>query len=160
MIADTDTCRYGTPHTTTQQQSTRNSSGQPTERTKHSTRINALDETGLAAAGPEYWLDDDDRTLFVAETDGELVGYASAGLVESPPIYERGRRAHIDSLYVKPDFRRQGIARRLIDRVEAWAIENDCALLGITAHTENAPARRLYEADFEMKFASYRRWIE
>lgn len=122
--------------------------------------FNRLDEAGMDESGCEYWLEDDERTMFVAEIDGELVANASAGLVDSPPIYERGSRAHIDGLYVKPKYRRRGIARRLIERVEDWAIENDCAILGITAHVDNEPARSFYEADFEMKFASYRRWIE
>lgn len=93
--------------------------------------------------------------MFVAETDGELVAYISAGLAESPPIYERGLRAHVDGLYVTAVYRRNGIETSLIERVEEWAKANGCDTLGISVHTNNEEARKLYEQDFDRTFLSY-----
>lgn len=121
--------------------------------------FNELREEGADGAGCEYWLEDEERTMFVAETDGELVAQISAVIAETPPIYERGRRAHIDSLYVKEDHRRNGIATSLIGRIEEWAEANGCETLGITVHRENEAARTLYERDFDLKYLSYRRRV-
>jgi len=80
--------------------------------------------------------------------------------VESPPIYRRGPRAHIDGLYAKEEYRRQGVASSLIERVEQWAETNGCEMLGAGAHHENEHAKRMYEDRFSLTFLSYRRQIE
>lgn len=121
--------------------------------------FNELSEEGVDGAGCEYWLADEERTMFVAETDGELVAQISAVIAETPPIYERGRRAHIDGLYVKEVHRRNGIATSLIETVEKWAEANECETIGITVHRENEGARTLYERNFDLKYLSYRRTI-
>lgn len=79
--------------------------------------------------------------------------------VETPPIYERGPRAHIDGLYVEEAYRRQGIASSLVERVDDWATANGCESLGVTVHVENEAARELYDGEFELKFRSYRREV-
>lgn len=122
--------------------------------------FNELDEDGLEGFGCAYWLENDTRTMFVAETDGELIAQISAVKTETPPIYEHGARTHIDGLYVKEEYRRQEIASALIERVETWAMDNDCETLGVTVHTENDGARSLYESEFDLKFHSYRRTVE
>lgn len=116
-----------------------------------------LDEAALDAAGCGYWLDHDDRALFVAEVDGQPAGFVSVSRAESPPVFERGPRAHIDGLYVRPEHRREGVASRLLDRVEAWAATEGCDHLGVSVHEANEAARRLYERRFSLTFLSYRR---
>lgn len=122
--------------------------------------FNELDEEGVREAGCEHWLEHEDRVLFVAEADSTLVGHISAGNVETPPIYKRGPRVHIDGLYVKEAYRRQGMASSLIDRVEQWAKTNGCDTLGVAAHTENQKANEMYGEQFDLKFCSYRRQVE
>lgn len=122
--------------------------------------FNELDEAGLNDSGCEYWLGDEEKTLFVAEIDDELVGYASAGTFENAPIYARGLRAHADGLYVKEAHRRQGIASALVDQVEQWAKEMNCEYLGVTVHAANENAKTLYEDKLDLKYLSYRQKIE
>jgi GNAT superfamily N-acetyltransferase len=134
-----------------------------------------LDEDGVADAGIDRWLDDEDsaldgdesateasgdaasRVLFVAETDGgELAAYISGGRHDSPPIYARGPYANVDGLYVKPEHRREGLASRLFDRFEAWAADRGCEHVGVSAHVDNAAAVEMYDERFERKYVSYR----
>lgn len=122
--------------------------------------FNALVEDAVAEADCGRWLDHDDRVLFVAERDGELVGHVSGLLTEAPDIYERDQQCHIDGLYVKPDHRRQGIASDLVDRMVAWAGARDCEYLGVTVHVANEAARRLYDDRFDLTFYSYRQPLE
>lgn len=122
--------------------------------------FNELDEEGLAEAGCAYWLDDEDRVMFVAEADSTVVAQISAVEVEPPPIYKRGPRAHIDGLYVKEEYRRQGVASSLVKRVEQWAKTRGCDTLGVAAHRENETVNKMYEEQFTLKSLSYRRQIE
>ncbi|MFC7204485.1 GNAT family N-acetyltransferase [Haloferax namakaokahaiae] len=122
--------------------------------------FNELDDDGVADASCDYWLNDDDKILLVAETDDTLVAHISAGRFDSPPVYTRGPRTHIDGLYVKPAYRRQGVASALIERVEQWAAERNCEHLGITAHVDNDAATSMYDHDFDRTYLSYYRPIE
>lgn len=115
-----------------------------------------LDEAEVADAGIDRWLGDDDRALFVAEADGGLAGYVSGGRHDSPAIYARGPYANVDGLYVKPAFRRDGLAGRLLDRFEAWAAERGCEYVGVSAHVENGAALALYDDRYERTYVSYR----
>lgn len=121
--------------------------------------FSALDEDGVADAGIDRWLDDEDRVVFLALVDSDLAGYISGGCHESPPIYERGDYTHVDGLYVKPAFRREGVASALFDRIEDWAATRDCEHLGVSAHVDNEAAVGMYDDDFERKYVSYRRPI-
>lgn len=115
-----------------------------------------LDEEEVAESSVDRWLDDDERVLFVAEADGDLAGYVSGGRHDSPAIYARGSYTNIDGLYVKSAYRRDGLASRLLDRIEAWAEEQGCEYVGVSAHVANDPAVALYDDRFERTYVSYR----
>lgn len=122
--------------------------------------FNELDEQALETAGCGYWIEADDRTMYVAENDEQVLGFISGVEVDEPPIYVRDSRVHIDGLYVKSDFRRQGIVTKLVGRIEEWADGRGCDYLGVSAHKNNAAARELYDDLFRLKFLSYRRPLE
>jgi GNAT superfamily N-acetyltransferase len=121
--------------------------------------FNELAEDALTGADCDYWLDADNRILFVAVEDEQFIGHISGNEVDEPPIYARDSRVHIDGLYVKQQHRRSGVASRLLERIEAWARERGCEYLGVAAHKDNDGARQLYETEFNLKFLSYRRAI-
>jgi GNAT superfamily N-acetyltransferase len=54
--------------------------------------------------------------------------------------------AHIAQLAVRPDARRQGVARALVADVSALAAAAGCARITLLVASANAPARRLYDA--------------
>ncbi len=72
------------------------------------------------------------RPTWVAEKDGQIVGFTD---LEAD--------GQIDMLYVHPDYQRQGIARALIDAVEANALERGLRRLYTQA---SLGARPLFEA--------------
>lgn len=55
------------------------------------------------------------------------------------------RYAHIFLLYVKPEYRRQGIGSALMQRAQAWAISNNYPALGLQVFSHNQPALKLYQ---------------
>lgn len=68
--------------------------------------LNATDDS---KEGIEKYLKRNPTTSFVAEVDGKLVGVIMAG--------HDGRRGYIHHTAVLPEYRKQGIASRLVERV-------------------------------------------
>lgn len=82
------------------------------------------DEAALERRFPAF-CEHPDHHFFVAERDGVLLGYA---LVQDYGTHLRSgdshRTAKLDDLYTLPHFRRQGVARALMNAVTDWAREN------------------------------------
>ncbi|MDI6694020.1 MAG: GNAT family N-acetyltransferase [Anaerolineales bacterium] len=78
---------------------------------------------------------------FVWLQDGMLIGNVS--LI---PYYIKGQRFYlIANVAVHPDFRRQGIARRMTERAIAYARQRHAPSVWLHVREENQPAIQLYE---------------
>ena len=87
-------------------------------------------------------------TAFVAETGGELIGYALLYPVYRATEGERGMELH--HLFVKDGHRSEGIGRHLIDRAKAHARTLGCDFLSLGAATGNFAAYKYYQGlDFK-----------
>lgn len=82
---------------------------------------------------------EDASTAFhwVAERNGELVGYIVSWLVED--------ELHIGNLAVAPGLRRRGIGRALLSHCLGRAIERGLAHATLEVRASNVPAMTLYE---------------
>jgi GNAT superfamily N-acetyltransferase len=85
--------------------------------------------------------------LLVAEAGGQVIGFIEASLREP----ERPDEADvawcgINNLAVSEHARRQGVARRLIAEVEAWASRSGGAQIRLDVFAFNAGARALNRA--------------
>jgi GNAT superfamily N-acetyltransferase len=81
--------------------------------------------------------------VFVAEAGaGELRGWIHgylSQLIESEP------RVEIGGLVVDTKARRQGVGRRLVERLEAWARENGVTELSVRCREDRTEAHQFYE---------------
>ena len=78
-----------------------------------------------------------DSTAWVAESGGQVVGYATASVVDGD--------GHLDQVSVLGSAARQGIGRALIDRVEAWASDAGLPALTLTTFRDVAWNGPYYE---------------
>jgi len=82
---------------------------------------------------------------WVAELDSQVIG--GGLIIVSPwlshPYDQECRRATILNMYIAPEFRRRGIARRLMQTMIAWCREQGFA--GVTLHASDQ-GRPLYES--------------
>lgn len=87
-----------------------------------------------------------DELLRIAERDGELVGLVHALLYDTPPIpaMTPARRAHVDSLVVRPEMRRRGIGRQLMAEVQSWAEAKGANEIVLTVWSGNLEAEAFY----------------
>jgi GNAT superfamily N-acetyltransferase len=95
--------------------------------------IGAPSPTAAAARGGCVW---------VAETDGRLVGYLIAVTVLS--FEHRGLMAEIDELFVVPEARTRGVGRELIASLEQALASRGCVRLQLQLGVANTGARAFY----------------
>ena len=83
------------------------------------------------------------RRLYIGAIDGDL---ASGRIVGYGGIAVSGEGADIHNIAVVEQFRRQGIARRLIARLERWAKDQGASEILLEMRVGNTEARPLYQS--------------
>jgi ribosomal protein S18 acetylase RimI-like enzyme len=66
-------------------------------------------------------LSNSDSVILVAKFEGEFAGFIKADTEIIPHWFKHNKTFWIDDIYINEKFRRKGIARKLIDHVEAAA---------------------------------------
>lgn len=91
------------------------------------------------------------RTTFIYTLDGDYIGEISLVREMNDPDYTiPNRRAYVSRLIVKPEYRRQGIGRKLVDFIAEEAKSQGYRELSIGVDLDNYPALKLYmEAGFD-----------
>ena len=111
---------------------------------------------GLRAGGYPY---------LVAETDGEIVGYAYAGPYRARPAY---RWSVEDSIYIAPQRQGRGIGRALLERLiaeaEAGGFRQMIAVIGDSGNTASIELHRRagfrLVGTFENVGFKFGRWLD
>ncbi|MFB6292427.1 MAG: GNAT family N-acetyltransferase [Candidatus Nanohaloarchaea archaeon] len=97
-------------------------------------------------------IQEDDTQVLLAREEDEPAGYVIVSVEERPPIFEIDRKAAVSEIFVKEDFRREGVATRLMDAAEEFGEEKDCAFLQLEVDVGNVPAQKFYqEHGFEVQ---------
>jgi GNAT superfamily N-acetyltransferase len=107
-------------------------------------RINQLREEGatedldLKPALIDYYdrhLSDGTFVSYLAVDGGKIVGTSGMSFVEKPPYFScpSGRIGLLSSMYTDKDYRRQGIAKKLLSLVVDEARKYGCGTVQITA---------------------------
>ena len=72
----------------------------------------------------EYFLNGDQTTVLVLDSD-KVIGCASMSYMTIMPTFSHptGKRAHLMNVYTNPSYRRQGIARKMVNMLidDAWS---------------------------------------
>lgn len=82
------------------------------------------------------------KAIFVAESDGTLVGMVTAQIVVSTSV--GGYSVLLEDLFVASGFRRKGIGSKLLAQVLAWGAERDARRMQLVAATANTRALNFY----------------
>jgi ribosomal protein S18 acetylase RimI-like enzyme len=81
-------------------------------------------------------------TTYVAEVEGQMAGFACLRLV--PHLQGDAPYAELTDLYVDPPYRRRGVARALMERVEGEALAASATEVVVITGMENDPAQAAY----------------
>ena len=81
--------------------------------------------------------------VFVAVCNGKVVGLASCHIM--PLIHESENLCRVTSLVVAAGHRRQSIGRRLMHKIEKYALDSGCSRVEITSGEHRPDAHGFYE---------------
>ena len=76
-------------------------------------------------------------TVFLAKNDGNSIGYCV--------VTKDHEIGELDSIYVKPEFRGQGIGRILMSKSLEWVTNMNCESIKVDVVDGNCSALRFYE---------------
>ncbi|HMI09953.1 MAG TPA: GNAT family N-acetyltransferase [Candidatus Saccharimonadales bacterium] len=91
-------------------------------------------------------LKNDAAHIIVAERSGSIVGYQYSYIEVLDYLADKNRECHLEAIYVEPQLRGLGIAARLLEEAERWAVEEQHAdrfKAGIYA--SNTASEKLHE---------------
>ncbi|MDO8653440.1 MAG: GNAT family N-acetyltransferase [Undibacterium sp.] len=80
--------------------------------------------------------------VFVAESEGQMVGFASGMLLPEPKL---GMNAELTAVYLRPEWQRSGIGRRMVQKVARTLQAQGSNSLLVWVIADNAIARNFYE---------------
>src|ERR1700761_8518938 len=94
-----------------------------------------------------YLSGNDHAAAFICRNAGDVIGFAEAtlrhdfvnGCETSPVVF-------LEGVYVHPDQRCKGVARRLVEAVAAWGRSLGCTEFASDALLDNAESHRFHEA--------------
>ena len=101
-------------------------------------------------------IEEEGSSAFVAEEDGNIVGYLYGFLYQIPGMMLRPV-AIMDALYVEEAYRGQGIARELFQRFREFAEEGHADRIELKVLSDNTKAMALYEA---LGFCEKKKYME
>jgi GNAT superfamily N-acetyltransferase len=90
-------------------------------------------------------LDDADQVIYVAERQGDLLGYVYAGLEPLSWKELREPAGFVHDVVVDESVRGQGIAVRLVETAAAWLARRGVPRVMLWTAQKNAPAQRLFD---------------
>lgn len=96
-----------------------------------------------AAKTYEKMKDDSRYRTFVADVNGEVVGFATA--VETLAIDHPNGYIKMNGLAVLPAFQHRGIGKMLMERVEELARERCASMIGLASGFQRTGAHAFYE---------------
>jgi ribosomal protein S18 acetylase RimI-like enzyme len=89
---------------------------------------------------------DPDAEILVYVRGGTPVGLCIVRIDHAPPILEETERAEITDLGVRPEARRQGIGRRLVEEALEWIRDRGVARVEIQVATGNPEGQAFWRA--------------
>lgn len=94
----------------------------------------------------EKLINNDDKIILVARDNDIVLGYVYGFIQDNGSLYNK-KVAQLDALYVKEQYRKNGIAKNLIKEFIKWADEKEVAYVELSVCKDNTNAISLYESE-------------
>ncbi len=106
--------------------------------------IEQLDDSSIVSYFSR-WLDDENGRTFIALAEDRIVGYITVYVREQAPFWKVKKVGDISGLMVHKDYRRKGIARRLLARARAFFARRGVRYFSLFTAVENKAGIAFYE---------------
>lgn len=93
------------------------------------------------------------QNIFLAEIKKEIIGFIVVNVRSAPQIFQNNFEAVITDLFVKKEFRKKGIAKKLIKEAKEFAKKQKCPYVRLNVYYSNKIAKKVYEELGFKKFA-------
>jgi ribosomal protein S18 acetylase RimI-like enzyme len=115
----------------------------------------------FAAPFFDLLLADTDTSIFVAEQDGEALGYVVCRVMERPEnVFSfPSRYLLVDQISVRPEARKRGVGAALIEQARRFAEERSLPRIHLDSWAFNVDAHAFFEGQGFEKMA-YRYWLD
>jgi len=90
-------------------------------------------------------LNSERHVVFVAEIKDDPAGFIAFEKKSGQSFFDRGLFIHVHELFVAEEYRRKGIASKLLERAEAFCSENGYEMIQLSVNVENIGAQELYD---------------
>lgn len=91
--------------------------------------------------------DDPYTRAFVAEVDGQVVGYILGAVLDlHPDLFQHADAGFIADVFVDPAHRQQGLARRLVETMNQWFAEQGVRYSELQVAAANESGIRFWES--------------
>jgi len=98
----------------------------------------------------------EDVRVVVAESGGQLVGLAVGRITLLPAFFRQRRRGYIQDVYTREGYRGRGIARAMLDHIEAWLRRQGVRRVELTVAAGNPEAEAFWERAGYRTYMVYR----
>ena len=125
-------------------------------------KVNRLEENAAKEAvnGFKDRLKDESYEFFFLEQDGKEIAYISLERGERP-TRELGKYIEVIGLYVKEEYRGEGIGTQLMSKARRYAEEKEADYMTVSAEWKNEKAREFYlKNGFEEKKVKFVRMLK
>lgn len=79
----------------------------------------------------------DDAIAVVAKDGEQIIGYAIGRITTLPSFFEQRHRGYIHDVYIKEDYRRRGVGRRMVREILEWLRNRGVTLVELTVAANN-----------------------
>jgi len=86
----------------------------------------------------------DNATVLVAVINDEIVGSGYAKIIEAKPFKTYDKYAYLGFMYVKPEFRGQGVNQKIIEELIEWSKKQQITEIRLDVYDENLIAKNAY----------------
>ena len=83
--------------------------------------------------------------VIVAEADDKIIASGYARINRSKPFIKHSTHAYLGFMYVLPEYRGQGINKRIIDTLKTWAASQNISEFRLEVYYDNVSAIKAYE---------------
>lgn len=82
--------------------------------------------------------------VLVAVTGDQIVGSGYAKIVDAKPYQKYAKYVHLGFMYVRPEYRGQGINKLILEALTSWAKERNISEVRLQVYDQNESAKKAY----------------
>ena len=95
----------------------------------------------------EQFLEKKDSCIIVAKNESNnIMGYGFGFIVNYGNVYNN-KVAQLDAIFIKPEYRKRGIARKIIQYFTEWSKKKQVSFIELKVCNNNKDAIKLYEKE-------------